>query len=56
MLYLFLSGRVDTAAKRTSAEAWLWDGIHLTVAGHHLLAERWLEVVGNSGCLGSIGN
>ncbi|MCR8659766.1 SGNH/GDSL hydrolase family protein [Paenibacillus endoradicis] len=41
----------DDAAKRTSAEAWLWDGIHPTVAGHYLLAERWLEVVEDSGCL-----
>ncbi|MCM3634904.1 SGNH/GDSL hydrolase family protein [Paenibacillus camelliae] len=43
----------DEAVKRKEAEAWLWDGIHPTVAGHYLLAERWLEVVGRSGCLNS---
>src|SRR5690606_26627133 len=43
----------DGAVKRKEAEALLWDGIHPTVAGHYLLAERWLEVVGRSGCLNS---
>jgi len=50
-IFVPLQDVFDAAAKRTSAEAWLWDGIHPTVAGHHLLAERWLEVVGNSGAL-----
>lgn len=35
----------DEASKRKPAETWLWDGIHPTVVGHYLLAERWLEVI-----------
>lgn len=29
-----------------AGEHWIWDGIHPTAAGHRLMADRWIEVVG----------
>lgn len=34
------------AAKSAAPEFWLWDGIHPTVAGHAIMANKWREVVG----------
>jgi lysophospholipase L1-like esterase len=34
------------AAKSAPPEFWLWDGIHPTVAGHAIMANKWREVVG----------
>jgi lysophospholipase L1-like esterase len=34
------------ACKRASADYWIWDGIHPTVAGHELRAGEWIKVVG----------
>lgn len=34
------------AAKAAPGEFWLWDGIHPTVAGHAIMADKWREVVG----------
>jgi len=34
------------AAKAAPGEFWLWDGIHPTVAGHAIMANKWREVVG----------
>lgn len=44
-LFVPLQDVFDEAAKRTHAEAWLWDGIHPTAAGHYMLAKRWLKTV-----------
>jgi lysophospholipase L1-like esterase len=33
------------AATRASADYWVWDGIHPTVAGHELIAQEWLKQV-----------
>ena len=44
-VFVPLQDMFEQAAKRTCTEDWLWDGIHPTVAGHYLLAQRWLDVV-----------
>ena len=33
------------AAETTPFSRWIWDGIHPTVYGHHLITERWIETV-----------
>jgi len=35
----------NKACERASAEYWMWDGIHPTVAGHELMAREWLRQV-----------
>ncbi|MEZ6055287.1 MAG: SGNH/GDSL hydrolase family protein [Planctomycetaceae bacterium] len=35
----------DTAAKRVSADHWIWDGVHPLPQGHELIARAWLEAV-----------
>ncbi|WP_084523883.1 SGNH/GDSL hydrolase family protein [Adhaeribacter aquaticus] len=35
----------DVAAPRASADYWVWDGIHPTVAGHELIVQEWLKQV-----------
>ena len=35
----------DGAIKRRSADYWVWDGIHPTIAGHELMAREWLKQV-----------
>ena len=39
-------GLFAAAAVRTAPEAWAFDGVHPTPAGHGLLAEAWLRSVG----------
>jgi len=39
-------GLFAAAAVRTTPEAWAFDGVHPTPAGHGLLAEAWLRAVG----------
>ncbi|MET0788466.1 MAG: SGNH/GDSL hydrolase family protein [Cellulomonas sp.] len=39
-------GLFAAAAVRTTPEAWAYDGVHPTPAGHGLLAEAWLRAVG----------
>jgi lysophospholipase L1-like esterase len=36
----------DEAVKSAPAEFWLWDGIHPSVAGHAIMANKWREMVG----------
>jgi len=36
----------ENAAKRAPAEYWIWDGVHPTYAGHQLMADEWVRVVG----------
>ncbi|MDQ0192008.1 SGNH/GDSL hydrolase family protein [Paenibacillus wynnii] len=50
-IHVPLQGVFDTAAQRTDAEYWLWDGVHPTAAGHDLIASEWLNIVGKSGLL-----
>lgn len=50
-----LQDAFDAAAGRREEAYWLWDGVHPTAAGHHLIAERWLEVVSESGLLQQLG-
>lgn len=35
----------DAACKRAPAKHWSWDGIHLTYAGHALMAKEWKKTV-----------
>ena len=35
----------DAAAKASSPENWIWDGIHPLPAGHELIARHWLQAV-----------
>ncbi|MFT5108224.1 MAG: lysophospholipase L1-like esterase, partial [Pseudoalteromonas tetraodonis] len=35
----------DTAAKKVSAEQWIWDGVHPLPQGHELIARNWLQEV-----------
>lgn len=35
----------DTAARRVSAEQWIWDGVHPLPQGHELMARHWLQEV-----------
>ena len=42
----------DEAAKDTSIEQWIWDGVHPTVSGHMLMFRLWKKVCRQSGLLG----
>jgi len=33
------------AAKKSSDDAWLWDGVHPMPAGHELIAQEWIKAV-----------
>lgn len=46
-----LQDMLDEAAKRREPAYWLWDGVHPTAAGHHLIAERWMEIADKHGLL-----
>ncbi|HEY0055414.1 MAG TPA: SGNH/GDSL hydrolase family protein [Pedobacter sp.] len=35
----------DKAFKRRSADYWIWDGAHPTIAGHELMAREWIKQV-----------
>lgn len=46
-----LQDRFNEAAKQKEPAYWLWDGVHPTAAGHHLIAERWMSVADQHGLL-----
>ena len=35
----------EAAARRASANHWIWDGIHPTYSGHQLMADEWVRTV-----------
>ncbi len=35
----------NKACEKASADYWIWDGVHPTVAGHELMTREWLEQV-----------
>ena len=35
----------EDAAKRATADYWIWDGVHPTVSGHQLMADEWVRTV-----------
>jgi len=35
----------DKACEKAPADYWIWDGVHPTVAGHELIARRWIKKV-----------
>jgi lysophospholipase L1-like esterase len=37
----------DEASLSAPESYWLWDGVHPTYAGHQLMADEWLRVVGD---------
>ncbi|WP_135554385.1 SGNH/GDSL hydrolase family protein [Paenibacillus cymbidii] len=44
--YVPMDGLLAAACARADASFWSKDGIHLTAAGHALLAEAWLKAIG----------
>ncbi|KOR89177.1 SGNH/GDSL hydrolase family protein [Paenibacillus solani] len=47
-LFVPLQAAFDHVSAQTGPDYWTWDGIHPTTAGHHLIAQEWLNVVQNS--------
>lgn len=47
-VFVPLQEAFDRETEQAEASYWLWDGVHPTAAGHHLIAEEWLRVVGES--------
>lgn len=43
-VFVPLQAAFDRACSRTDASYWIWDGVHPTPAGHHLIAMEWLSV------------
>ena len=35
----------EDACRRAPAQYWMWDGVHPTYSGHHLIAEEWMRVL-----------
>ena len=44
-LHLPMQDIFDQAAKTSSPNHWIWDGIHPLPAGHELIARSWLDAV-----------
>ncbi|MCJ8014505.1 SGNH/GDSL hydrolase family protein [Paenibacillus sp. KQZ6P-2] len=44
-IFVPLQDAFDTAAQRAEPTYWLYDGVHPSVAGHNVIARRWLDVV-----------
>jgi lysophospholipase L1-like esterase len=36
----------EDAVARAPADYWIWDGVHPTYAGHQLMADEWVRIVG----------
>ena len=43
LLFLPLQDKFDEAAKLVSADYWLKDGVHPTMAGHQLIKREWIK-------------
>jgi len=43
--FLPLQKVFDEATRRAPAEYWMWDGVHPTHSGHHVLADAWEQAV-----------
>lgn len=50
-VFVPLQATFTEACSRQDASYWIWDGVHPTAAGHHLLAQQWLAVVRGAGFL-----
>jgi lysophospholipase L1-like esterase len=44
-IFVPLQSAFDAAAKSSSAEYWLRDGVHPTPAGHQLISDAWIKAV-----------
>lgn len=44
-VYLPLQNAFNAALARASADYWIWDGVHPTVAGHDIITQEWLKQV-----------
>lgn len=51
LLFVPLQADFDEALKEAPAEYWLADGVHPTLAGSQLIADKWLKVVKEKGWL-----
>jgi lysophospholipase L1-like esterase len=45
-VFIGLQGVFDKACEKASADYWIWDGVHPTVAGHELVTREWIKRVG----------
>jgi len=43
--FVAFQGAFDEAARKAPPEYWAPDGVHPTMAGHHLMAQAWLRAV-----------
>ena len=44
-IYVPFRNMLDEASKEIPASYFVWDNVHPTIAGHTLMAKKWLEVV-----------
>jgi lysophospholipase L1-like esterase len=45
-VFIGLQEVFDKACKKAPADYWIWDGVHPTVAGHELITQEWIKLVG----------
>lgn len=45
-VFIGLQEVFDKACEKAPADYWIWDGVHPTVAGHELIAQKWIRLVG----------
>jgi lysophospholipase L1-like esterase len=44
-VFIGLQEVFDKACEKAPADYWIWDGVHPTVAGHELIARKWIKLV-----------
>ena len=49
-IYVPFQDMFDSLSKQVPASYFIWDNIHPTIAGHALMAKRWLEIVAEKLC------
>ncbi|HEY3369383.1 MAG TPA: SGNH/GDSL hydrolase family protein [Prolixibacteraceae bacterium] len=45
-IFIGLQKVFDKACQEAPADYWIWDGVHPTVAGHELITQEWIRLVG----------
>ena len=45
LIFVPLQCEFEKACSRAQADYWIWDGVHPTPWGHHLIASAWLKAV-----------
>lgn len=49
LIYVPFQDAFDKWAEKIPASYMIWDNVHPTMAGHQIMADRWFEIVSNSG-------